>query len=1089
MQIGLTIFDTSQVLSEGGIVLPQLVSSPSVDGTGLEGSTLIADQSDGWSYDAAAATVTDRQYRLLIDGVEVVGPQVAPSLSIPLNTVGSNYRMLLRVRVSQAPAMWSPWNNIASGTITDLPHLNSPIAAADGETNYTGSVSTDDGTGMLYWAVTETVAPPTMTALKSSNSQPVTSVGIQNVSGNGLASGTTYHIHFVQENDAAIDSAPVSSAPFTSNAPSVGEPGAFGPGDWSITDLTSGGDARLTITGLPDDGGTAFKAFFYNVDGGPWLPLPLLSTGSHDLIDIFTDDVATDVRLLAENLFGIGPESAAKSITTTTATVPAAFSPADWSITDLTTGGDAELTLIALPADGGSPIQNVQVSLDGGSWIPIPGANAPGSYTLADLFTDGAATDVRLRAINANGASPESAAQSVTTTFVPAAPAAFGAGDWSITDLATGGDGQISIAALPSGPVDDIEYRLDSGAWTSLSQANVGDAPLFDSFIDGVATDVQIRAVNAGGTGPASDTKTITTTAGANRPDAFTSSDWSIADAGTGGDATLTITAVPANGGSPLQIIQYSTTSATGGFGPIGYQSKTPGSYPLSNAFNDGVATNVWLRAVNANGAGPSNGPKSVTTTSAVGATAPEAFTASGWSVSNTNTPGEAELSIVTMPANGGSAISAVRYRVNGGAWTALSGVGTGDYTLSGLPDGALDLQIEAVNAVGASPVSDTKTFTQSGFPDAFTAGQWSVAGTGTAGEAALTISALPTDNGAPLTRGQFRVNAGPYTDFTATIGLGAFTLPFSFTDGVSADVEIRTRNGNGAGPDSDVKVVTTASSQASIDAGTGSYTNGSNPTLEVMDVSTSGTTGPFFLDVALLPGGTTSLSQADMTSGGGAVIEKLTLGPAANIEDLDGALTLTQALTNGNLFYQYRDNSAPQTLSGITRAMPFDGIDVTIGSSGGGGGVLSTGHTDFDTSHWEARNGAVANGDGTAILDLAGGPGSWDLRMLFVGGDAPDYDPTGATDYQITFDVANPSGHTHLIRVKLDATEDDGNSIQIIGQQNVDLNGAASQSVDVTIPGIVAAGTFVVSRIALHGADGLTGNTVTLSNIQLTEV
>jgi hypothetical protein len=991
MQIGLTIFDTAQVLSEDGVSLPQLVSNPSVDGTGLEGGTLIADQSDGWSYDAANATVTDRQYRLLIDGVEVIGPQAAPTLSIPLMTAGSSYRMLLRVRVAEAPALWSPWTMIASGAVTALPHLDSPNASAEGATGYTGSVNTDDGTGTLYWAVTETATPPAMAAMKSGNSQPVSGMGLQTVVGSGLTPDTTYHVHFVQENNAAIDSAPVSSAPFTNNAPSVGEPGAFGLGDWSISDLASGGDARLTITGLPDNGGTAFKAFFYSVDGGPWTPLPLLSTGTHDLIDLFTDTVATDVRLLAENLFGIGPESAA---------------------------------------------------------------------------------------------------QSVTTTSVPTAPAAFGAGDWSLSDLATGGDGQISILALPSSPVDDIEYRLDGGAWISLSQASVGDAPLFDSFIDGVATDVQIRAVNAGGTGPASDTKTITTTAGANRPEAFTASDWSIADAQTGGDAILSITAVPANGGSPLQIIQYSTTSATGGFGPIGYQSKTPGDYPLSNVFTDGVATNVWLRAVNANGAGPSNGPKSVTTTSAAGATAPGAFGAGDWSVSNTNVPGEAELSIVAMPTNGGSTISAVQYRVDNGPWTPLGGVGTGDYTLAGLPEGALDIEIRAVNAVGPSSVSDTKVLMQSGSPEAFAAGQWSVAGTGTAGEAALTITALPSDNGAALTRGQFRVNSGAYTDFTTTLGLGSFVLPFAFTDGVPGNIEIRARNGNGAGPGSDVKSVTTNGSTASIDAGTGSYANGPNPTLTVTDVSTSGTTGPFFLDIALLPNGTGSLTQADMTNGGGAVVEKLTLGPATNIEDLDGALTLTEALTNGNLFYQYRDDTAPQTLSTITRATPFNGVDVTIGSGGGGGAnVLSTGHADFSTSHWDARNNAVANGNGTATLDLAGGPGAWDLRMAFVGGDAPDYDPSGATDYNVTFDIANPSGHTHLIRVKLDGTEDDGNSIQIIGQENVDLTGAASQSVDVTISGIVAAAQFVVSRLAIHGADGATGDTITLSNLQLTEV
>jgi hypothetical protein len=94
-------------------------------------------------------------------------------------------------------------------------------------------------------------------------------------------------------------------------------PAAFGPGDWSITDLGSGGDARLSITALPDEGGDALTALFYSIDGGARVRLPSVAVGSHDLMDLFTDGVPATVGLRAENLYGPGPESAPKPVTTT----------------------------------------------------------------------------------------------------------------------------------------------------------------------------------------------------------------------------------------------------------------------------------------------------------------------------------------------------------------------------------------------------------------------------------------------------------------------------------------------------------------------------------------------------------------------------------------------------------------------------------------------------------------------------------------------------------------------------------------------------------------------------------------------------
>ncbi len=344
MHISLNIATGGHVPFSSGLILPWLASGPAVSGDGREATTLVADASDTWTYDGAQASVAQRQYRLMLDGIEVVPATSTAALEVPPGSAGGQFWMQLRVQVTEAPDLWSPWQIIASGIVTGLPQLSGASAAPVGETGYSGTVTTDTGAGTLYWMVSTSPTPPAIGPLKAANSQPITEPGAQAVSGGTLSAATAYHLHFVQEDAAGQDSAIVSSPVFTTNAPQVGEPAAFGPGDWSITNLGTGGDARLSITALPDDGGDALKVIFYNVDGGPWTPLPSAATGSHDLMDLFTDGVPATLRLRSENIFGPSPDSAPKSVTTT--------SPQPWQITDT---GDGRFTLSSAPPPDAAP--------------------------------------------------------------------------------------------------------------------------------------------------------------------------------------------------------------------------------------------------------------------------------------------------------------------------------------------------------------------------------------------------------------------------------------------------------------------------------------------------------------------------------------------------------------------------------------------------------------------------------------------------------------------------------------------------------------------------------------------------------------
>jgi hypothetical protein len=91
--------------------------------------------------------------------------------------------------------------------------------------------------------------------------------------------------------------------------------------------------------------------------------------------------------------------------------------------------------------------------------------------------------------------------------------------------------------------------------------------------------------------------------------------------------------------------------------------------------------------------------------------TAPAAFTVGDWTA--TAIAGGIEFNLTALPSDGGSAITALQYSLNGGtSWTSFVGTGTGIRNITGLPATAQDCEVRAVNAIGNGPDSDTKTRT-----------------------------------------------------------------------------------------------------------------------------------------------------------------------------------------------------------------------------------------------------------------------------------------------------------------------------------------------------------------------------------------
>ena len=193
---------------------------------------------------------------------------------------------------------------------------------------------------------------------------------------------------------------------------------------------------------------------------------------------------------------------------------------------------------------------------------------------------------------------------------------------------------------------------------------------------------------------------------GATAPAAFTVGQWTVTDAATGGQATVNITALPSDGGSAITALQYSISGgAWTAFSGTGTGARTIGGF--ADTFLEGVV----IRAVNAAGSGVASDTKTVTTTAPVAA--PEPFTVPMWAVANAATGGSATFEIITVPDDGGSALTALQYRIGAGAWTAFSGTVAGFYSVGGFTDGAAtNVMVRAVNAINPAADSDVKSVT-----------------------------------------------------------------------------------------------------------------------------------------------------------------------------------------------------------------------------------------------------------------------------------------------------------------------------------------------------------------------------------------
>jgi len=400
-----------------------------------------------------------------------------------------------------------------------------------------------------------------------------------------------------------------------------------------------------------------------------------------------------------------------------------------------------------------------------GTWTTVSAATSP--YTLTGL-APGAAFDVQIEALNANGVSAWSPTSTLTTAAAapntPAAPllAQGTGGNLTVTWTAPAADGTHNAAtayALRSSP-------SGAGTWTIVS--GVTSPYTLTGLAAGAAIDVQIEASNAAGTSAWSTTSTLTTaTAAPNTPAAV-----SLAQ-GTGSNLTVTWTA-PATDASHNVATAFALRSSPSGAGTWTTVTGVTSPYTVTG-LAAGAAIDVQIEASNAGGTSAWSVTSTLTTASA-GPYAPNAPVIASVTPPPDGTTGKLTVTW-PAPAVDGTHGAATGYNLRtspsgAGTWTTVSGV-TSPYTLTGLTGAtAIDVEAQATNAA-ASPGAWSAIVTGTTWGATVVAGNW-VAATSQVhntpvapnGGAQMTATAAPT----AVTGGSFAWSAS--NTVTPTSGL-----------------------------------------------------------------------------------------------------------------------------------------------------------------------------------------------------------------------------------------------------------------------------------------------------------------------------
>ncbi len=352
-----------------------------------------------------------------------------------------------------------------------------------------------------------------------------------------------------------------------------------------------------------------------------------------------------------------------------------------------------------------------RTSSPAGTWTDAGHSGTGTTHTVTGL-TNGTAYDVRVRAVNAEGDGAWSDAATATPGGAPE----------RITDLSlTTGDAQIGLSWTAPGDGGlsitgyDVEYRVTStgGAWTDAGHSGTDPSHTITGLTNGTEYDIQVRAVNAAGDGPNTNTANATPTAAITAPEQVSGLTLT-----TGNMKIEASWSAPDDGGSAITgyEVEYRVTSTGGSWTDAGHNG-TGTSRTIAGLAN-GTEYDIRVRAANAEG----NGAWSDTEKAAPAPAVPGQVT--GLSLMTDDSEITANW---TAPDDGGSPITEyeVHFRTSSpkGPWTNSNRSGTDrtrtTHTIENRKNGTkYDIHVRAVNAQGNGAWSREQTATPTEKPN-----------------------------------------------------------------------------------------------------------------------------------------------------------------------------------------------------------------------------------------------------------------------------------------------------------------------------------------------------------------------------------
>ena len=519
------------------------------------------------------------------------------------------------------------------------------------------------------------------------------------------------------------------------------------------TGIAGNGQVTVTVAGT---GGTP-ASFAVSAVSDSTKTCTVTGSSGNCVVTGLTNGIAYSFTVTATNAMGTSAVSTA-STAVTPATAPSAPTIGVAMATGSTT---ATVGFTAPVFDGGATITSYTATSSPGGVTGILNQSGSGTIAVSGLTT-GTDYTFTVTATNSAGTSVASAASNLATTFaVPDAP--------TITVIAPS-NALLSVAftagADGGSALTNYEYSTDGGS-TFKSRASSGTvSPIVITtvsssaavLVNGTSYDVQIRAVNAIGSGTTTFSTAVT-------PRTVPGSPTSVS--GIAGDAQVSLVwSVPVSDGGSV-ITDYVVEFNDGGSWTMFADGTSTSASATVTGLTNGQAYAFRVSAINIVG----TGTVSTVSTAVTPATTPSAPTITAISPSN------GSLSVAfTAGANGGSAITTYKYSTDGGSTFRTRDLRTpasplvitkASGTESNLVNGTLyNIQIKAVNTIGDGTPTDSTSATPATVPTVPTVGSI------TSGDASLSVAFTAGANGGSvITNYEYSTNGGSTYKSRATTG------------------------------------------------------------------------------------------------------------------------------------------------------------------------------------------------------------------------------------------------------------------------------------------------------------------------------